>query len=102
MTFHDESSPLAGKTVSTRDDVQLYDGVQHKWVVGPHQLRVRDWWDRCDMSDRTSVLDDMSIAATNYAQRAIQLQLPLDDEVVYGHVKGLGHAVHVSELELPE
>jgi hypothetical protein len=42
---------------------------------------------------------DGNIAALHYAARAAFSDLPPDDDVLYGHIDGLGHLVHVSEIE---
>lgn len=37
-------------------------------------------------------------AVLHYQARALATNLPHDDNVVYGHIDGLGHIVHESEL----
>lgn len=78
--MHDEKHPLAGQTVT------LVDGTPY---------RLEDWWDRVSGNSwRTKSV----IASLNYADMQARYGLPDDDEVVYGHVGGLGYLMHVSQL----
>lgn len=92
--MHAEPHPLAGQTVKIRDDA----GAE----IGGATYRVEDWWDR--MYGGSWMTADGNPAAMKYALRIgmnSSYLTPLDDEVVYGKVDGLGHLVHVSELVTP-
>lgn len=81
--IHPEPHPLAGRTVH----------VQVKGAAQPFHLE--DWWDRIAGG---SWMQSGAIAAFAYGIRAGFERLPMDDEVVYGHVDGLGVLVHETEL----
>ncbi len=83
-----EASPLAGKTVKIKADVRHLGGAEY---------HVEDWWQ--NVSGR-SWMDAQSPAAWAYAARTAAT-VPIDNEVLYGKVNGLGHLVHVSEIEDP-
>jgi len=94
--MHAESHPMAGKTVllgaSARDP-------QRGIVTGGVEFDVENWYDYAKgRGGGTSWMMDQTFATLWYAERARSLDLPFDDEVVYGHIRGLGHLVHVSEL----
>lgn len=80
-------SEYAGKTVKIRALAPL---------IGGQDYRVEDWWQ--NVSGR-SWMDSQARAAFEYALRAIGS--PIDDEVLYGKVDGLGYLVHISEIEVP-
>jgi len=82
--MHSESHPLAGQNIT------LPSGDTY-WL--------EDWWDR--VSGGTSWMDMQgNPACMLYAMKSGMNNLPLDNEVVYGKVDGLGHLMHVSELGL--
>lgn len=85
---HAEAHELAGTTVTlelTRNGQGIASGAE---------FTVEDWWDR--ITGKSWMFAQGNPAALAYAGRAAAL--PLDDEVVYGKIGGLGHLVHVSEL----
>lgn len=43
---------------------------------------------------------ESNIACVIYGLRCIENNLPIDDAVYYGKINGLGHLVHISELEI--
>lgn len=53
---------------------------------------IDDWW--LNVAGR-SWKDSSALACLDYSQRAKSL----DDEVLYGHIHGLGKLIHVSEVE---
>lgn len=86
--IHNEPHPLAGQTVEV--DVETHIGNMTRFVV-------EDWWDR--LGAGSWMYADGNFAAMHYAVRGGLLDLPLDDEVVYGKDEhGLGHILHVTEL----
>lgn len=69
----------------------------HRGIVTPgKQFRVIDWWDRLGGGSWQQVEGNFAVGF--YRARVEALGLPLDDEVVYGHIGEFGHLVHVSEL----
>lgn len=82
MSLHAEASPFAGQTVT---------------LTNGHQFVIEDWWDR--VSGGSWMFADGNMAAMKYALRGAVYQLPIDDEVLYGHgLTGLGDLVHLSEV----
>lgn len=96
-TMHDTDHPSAGAVVLVSAGVL-------PGTTGEQSVRLVNWWDRVDLTDRMSVWDSMTFAATAYCNRAMQRALPFNDEVVYVKLKmrndgfELGYGVHVSEL----
>jgi hypothetical protein len=80
-------SEHAGKTVTICADVA---------GLGGQQYRVEDWWINVG---RESWMFSANAACFAYAARSAAAKLPIDDEVLYGKVDGLGHLVHISEIE---
>lgn len=90
--MHNESHPLAGKTVKL--NATAVDPVQGQVVEGAEYF-IEDWWDKITGGSWMSA--DGNFAAMHYAMRD-PLNTPFDDEVVYGKIGSLGHIVHVSKL----
>lgn len=91
--MHRESHPLAGQSVVLNDNVAR-DVMQG--LVKPGKIyQLEDWWDR--ISGNSWMNAGGNFAAMHYAARSA-FELPMDDEVVYGHIGNLGHIVHISEL----
>lgn len=93
--IHTEPHPLAGKKVRIKEGVE--DPAQ-KMVVGGAEYVVEDWWDK--LTGKSWMISDGNFAAMHYAMRTglTGSPVPLDNEVVYGHIGNLGHLVHVEEL----
>lgn len=89
MIMHDEKHPMAGRTVSINIR-------SHDWGEGDHEFRIEDWWDRVTGGSWMDAKGNP--AALIYAVRSVDAGLPLDNQVVYGHIKNRGTLVHVSEL----
>lgn len=85
---HSSPSPLARQTVTVKAALPGVAGTVHEY-------HVEDFWDRVGGS---SWMDVSNFATLGYAARAFE-SLPLDDEVLYGKVNGLGYLVHVSEVQ---
>lgn len=85
--------PLADQTVVLPDHVS-------KTGAGPirpgAEYVVEDWWDR--LTGGSWMDANGNPAAMSYALRAGMVGLPLDNQVVYGHIGGIGHLLHVTEL----
>lgn len=88
--IHPEPHELAGQTVRINDDVP---------EIGGADYRIKDWWDR--VSGGSWMDAEGNPACLVYALRSAIAGLPLDNEVVYGKVGGLGHLVHVSQIATP-
>jgi hypothetical protein len=95
VTIHTEPHPLAGQTVEIRSDVKD----RRNMVVGGAQYRIEDWWDR--VSGSSWAVAQGNPAALQYTLRTGMSSdpVPLGDEVVYGKIDGIGHLVHVTELD---
>lgn len=95
---HEEPFDRAGKTVKLNIKIPESDpstGVLTE-ELRDQEYEVKDYWDR--LSSGSWMDAEGNPAALKYALRSGIAGLPMDDEVVYGHVGGLGHIVHVSEL----
>lgn len=88
MCIHKEKSSLADKTV------RIISG-EHKGS----EYRVEDWWDR--LGQGSWMFGAGNPACLQYAIRSSPPldNLPMDNEVLYGKIGGLGHLVHISEIE---
>lgn len=90
--LHKDSSPLAGKTVHIKENVEHFQFPN----FGGSEYRVEDWWDR--VANKSWMDCDGNPACLVYAMRGAG-QTPIDDEVLYGKVGGFGHLVHITEIE---
>jgi hypothetical protein len=96
MTIHPDRHPLAGQTVTIRDGVT--DPKQHRVVAGA-EFTVFDWADRYLRAPWGEVAGNP--AAMHYGLRLVRTAscgASVDDEVLYGHIDGIGHLVHVTEI----
>jgi len=96
--MHTTKSPLAGATVSVTFSAPHFQMPSDKQTI---EFAVEDWWDRLGGE---SWKDTHNFATSVYGSRIVAdplSRVPVDDEVLYGHDKatGLGHLVHVSEVE---
>lgn len=82
--MHDSPHPEAGKTVIVLDGEEEIE------------YQVEDWWDR--VYGASWMYAKGNPACMEYAIRSAFSHLPVDDEVVYGHVGPFGHLIHVSEI----
>lgn len=82
--IHKEKSNFAGKKVTLKDGVKI---------------TIEDWWDR--LTQKSWMDMNGNPACLKYAIRSAYLNLPIDNEVLYGHIEnGLGNLVHISEIEI--
>lgn len=90
--IHDQPHPQSGKTVKLKPAKDMEpDG-----IVTDAEYRIEDYWDR--VGGGSWMHAQGNPAALKYAIRSGVASLPLDDDVVYGKINGLGHIMHVSEL----
>ncbi|WAL67089.1 hypothetical protein ORV05_04695 [Amycolatopsis cynarae] len=92
---HKDAHELAGQTVTVTTQLPLF-GESDTTV----KFVVEDWWDR--VSGGSWMDATGNLAAMNYGVRSGLSGLPLDDEVLYGHVGAFGHLVHATEITAPE
>lgn len=94
-SMHTEAHPDAGKTFQVTTASPMFNQETTTMVY-----TVEDWWDHLT-GNSWRVASSGNPAAINYFRRATRVDnLPLNDEVVYGHsADGLGHLVHVTELK---
>lgn len=90
-------SPFVGITVKVKAS-----GVKNPLVkdFSGQDFEIEDWWE--NVYGESWMFSDGNPAALNYAFRAVITGLPIDNEVLYGKIDGLGYLFHVSELDLPE
>lgn len=93
--MHSESSKYAGKTV------RLKASAMHFQVpdFGGAEVRIDDWWDKGTGKLWRRSSREGNAAAVIYAVRTEANRLPRDDEVLYCKLNGLGHIIHVCEIE---
>jgi hypothetical protein len=85
-----DKHPLAGQKVilKCKEDP---DGLNGKEFI------IEDWWQ--NVSGGQSWMDcNGNPTCLKYAWRSGFAGLPLDNKVIYGHINGIGHLVHESEL----
>ena len=92
--IHDKPHKLAGKTVKIKLNVE-----HPQYVIAGKEFRLEDWWDRVHGKSWMDCVGNP--ACLIYALRTgmSKLDIPTDNEVVYGKVGMFGHLLHVSELE---
>jgi hypothetical protein len=95
--LHTTSHPLAGKTVKIKPDVE------HPQVpnFGGSNFIIEDWADIL-FGGKSWMFMEGHPASLIYALRTgfSKVPIPTDDEVLYGKVNGLGHLLHITELEI--
>jgi len=90
--MHDERHPLAGQQIKIK-----FKEPGHFQIEGlEHEAIIEDWWDR--FTGGSWMFADGNPAALVYAMRSAIAELPLNDEVVYAKINGLGHIIHETEL----
>lgn len=90
-TKHKQPHPLSGNTVKIL-----------KGDFKGEEYRLEDWWDR--VSGESWMSCQGNPACIEYALRSSGLRnaedkTPIDDNVVYGKIDGLGKLMHVSVLD---
>lgn len=93
--MHSETHPRAGQTVKLNVASSLTAEKLTAELAG-QEFVIEDWWDHLTGGSWMDAVGNP--AALKYALRSGALFLPLDNEVVYGHVGPFGHLVHASEL----
>lgn len=92
--MHTDSHPLAGQSAT------LKTAVSDRGITYPAgtSVLVEDWWDV--VTGSSWMWANGNYAAMNYGIRSglSTPQLPMDDEVVYVKIEGLGYIIHESEL----
>lgn len=92
--MHSESHPLAGKTVV----LESKGDPTREIVVPGATYHIEDWWDSEYIGGGSWMNAVGNPACLQYALRGGLVNLPIDNEVVYGKIDDFGHLVHVSEL----
>ena len=103
IPIHPNAHPMAGKTVKIKKEAEHFQDPD----FGGSDLVVEDWWDRINEENKSWQDCGGNPACVVYAMRigmnmgpSAPIQIPPDDEVVYGKTKnGLGHLVHINELD---
>lgn len=92
--IHPEPHKWAGKTVRCTTKAPLRVGDELIQIGTVVNFDLEDWQDRV-YNGQSWMNADGNPAALLYAMRAA---LPLDNDVVYGKINGLGAMMHSSEL----
>lgn len=100
--IHNTPSPLAGKTVTLKPDAipdVRADAIPDVRGGETIAIQIEDWWDR--VAGSSWMWAQGNPACMIYAIRTgfADGDIPIDDEVLYGKIDGLGYLVHVSEIE---
>jgi len=90
MNSTKERHPLSGETVILN--------CKHgdPYHLNGRLYTIEDWWENLGMGYWMDC--NGNFACMKYGLRAGVSDLPIDNEVVYGKVNGLGYLIHVSEL----
>lgn len=80
--IHSEPSPLANTTVTLSSGP--YEGSEYN---------IQDYWDRIFGG---SWMESDSPYAVEYTIHGLSYRVPMDDEVLYGEIDGIGHIVRVA------
>lgn len=91
--MHRDQHPQAGQEVAVL--MAIDDPYQD--IPAGSKGRLEDWWDR--VYGKSWATSDGNPAALKYGVRSAIAGLPLDDEVVYVKIDGLGHLLHQSEIK---
>ena len=93
-------SPYAGAVVKTKLDVGK-DPIS-KVDLGNQDFQIEDWWE--NVTGKSWMISDGNIAAMVYGFRTGMRHgaVPIDNDVLYGKIGGLGFLFHVTELNLEE
>lgn len=94
--MHTEQHRLARQVVVLNADHSLDHNLLGE--VNGKEAEVEDWWDSPNVYGSSWMTADGNPAALMYAMRSAFSNLPLDNEVVYVKVDGLGMLLHESEL----
>jgi hypothetical protein len=96
MTIHDIPSELTGTTVKIKSHVTHFQFPN----FGGEDFIVEDWADR--VFGRSWMDMDGNPACLVYAIRGSRQDpaIPIDNNVLYGKVNGIGCLLHVNELEI--
>lgn len=91
--IHENEHPLSGQTVKVNLQRKAGPAIE----PGEHEFIIEDWWDRLT-GGTWKHPKHPNWASTHYQATAPLAGLPLDNEVVYGHIERLGYLVHVGEI----
>jgi|AntAceMinimDraft_16_1070373.scaffolds.fasta_scaffold32490_5 hypothetical protein len=89
--IHTEKSKFAGKEIKIKDEANQ---------LGGRKILIEDWWDKISGNSWTN--NPGNFACSNYLNRiefSSKIKIPLNDEVLYGKINGLGYLVHINEIE---
>jgi len=90
--IHKEQSNYAEKIIKIKNDAN---------ELACEEIRIEDWWDRVGGGSWMGAKGNP--ACLIYAMRSglsSKINIPIDNEVLYGKINGLGYLVHIKELEL--
>ena len=82
--------------------VRIRDGVTDPArgiVVGGAEYEIEGLWNSPRIGGKSWMDSNGNPACLHYAMRSAANGLPIDNNVLYGKIGGLGHLVHVSEIE---
>jgi hypothetical protein len=89
---HENSHKLSGKTVKLKNIIN-----HPQYDLNGADYIIEDWQDR--VMGQSWMFCSENPVCLIYAMRSAFSDLPTDDNVLYGKVNGLGHIIHISEIE---
>ena len=93
--IHSTQSELAGKVVKIKPHVKHFQQPN----FGGSDFRVEDWWDRISGKSWGDCNGNPACMVYGFRIGMSNMQIPPDNEVLYGKVGCLGHLVHITEIE---
>lgn len=93
-----ERSPYAGASVKVRGE-SIKDPMSGVLLSGKDFV-IEDWWE--NVYGESWMFSNGNPAALSYAFRIGMQHGPIDNDVLYGKIDGIGYLLHISELSLPE
>lgn len=95
--MHSEQHDLAGKTVKIKENIKHHAFPE----FGGENYTIEDYWDRVGGNSWRD-MQYTNFACSDYAKRVKGSHIHNSEEVLYEKINGMGHLVHVSEIELIE
>ena len=88
-----ERSELAGKVIKIKSEAN---------EIGGQEVHIEDWW--INVAGQSWMFCEGNPACIRYAMRTGlgKIRVPMNDQVLYGKIGGLGYLIHESELEIPQ
>lgn len=90
---HEDKHPLAGQ------EVELIDEFDHRQYPDMDSFVIEDWWDHLTGGSWMNANGNPAAMVYGIRTGVASYNVPIDDEVIYGHYKNMGVLVHKSEIK---